>query len=519
MLKSWAVTEGAVARPGGEAAGGAGRGPPARLRQLQRHHPRGPLRGRRGLHLGPRHLREPRPVPHRHRGDRRREARASPCTATSSRAGSRWCGCAGKGKRENWLLIKGKDEFATGRGRREGQPRRKAAAAGARQAPRRAPPRRPAPRRRGGGDHPPRQGPLPRRRDHQGRRGRVLPGRSRRGCCRSSRTGPSPWNGCPTGSARASRTSGRRTRPPPTPTGFRAWSWRPSSGKPVDYALVNDVPTLLYLVNQGTLTFHPWLSRVEDLDRPDFVLFDLDPGQAPFADVVAVARRLHDELDGRRARGVREDLGQDRAARPRAVAGGGRLRRGPGVGAGRRRAGGGGPAGQATVEIRKAKRGGRVYIDVLQNARGHHAVPPYVLRAVPGATVSTPLRLERADAGARPGHFHLEESRSPGSPVRKSIRWPGSSRRSAVDTPRRRRRRVEHGRLHRDIRLELRPLGGRALPAGGVEPRAAGRLRPGVPDRGGEQHLLPLAEGRGLLRPGTTGCRRGSSSRPRRRGA
>jgi bifunctional non-homologous end joining protein LigD len=46
---------------------------------------------------------------------------------------------------------------------------------------------------------------------------------------------------------------------------------------------------------------------------------------------------------------------------------------------------------QATVEIRKAKRADRVYIDVLQNARGHHAVPPYVLRAVPGATISTPL--------------------------------------------------------------------------------------------------------------------------------
>ena len=38
----------------------------------------------------------------------------------------------------------------------------------------------------------------------------------------------------------------------------------------------------------------------------------------------------------------------------------------------------------ATTERSKAKRGTRVYIDVLQNAKGHHAVPPYVLRAVPG---------------------------------------------------------------------------------------------------------------------------------------
>jgi bifunctional non-homologous end joining protein LigD len=60
-----------------------------------------------------------------------------------------------------------------------------------------------------------------------------------------------------------------------------------------------------------------------------------------------------------------------------------------------------------TTEIRKAKRGGRVYIDVLQNARGHHAVPPYVLRAVPGATVSTPLLWAELKAGLDPGKFTL----------------------------------------------------------------------------------------------------------------
>ena len=68
-------------------------------------------------------------------------------------------------------------------------------------------------------------------------------------------------------------------------------------GKTVHYALVNDEPTLLYLVNQGTLTFHVWASRTKDLDRPDFVLFDLDPGKASFADVVAVARAIKATLD------------------------------------------------------------------------------------------------------------------------------------------------------------------------------------------------------------------------------
>ena len=57
----------------------------------------------------------------------------------------------------------------------------------------------------------------------------------------------------------------------------------------------------------------------------------------------------------------------------------------------------------ATVEIRKAKRKDRVYIDVLQNARGHHAVPPYVLRAVPKGTISTPLRWDEVEKCAESG--------------------------------------------------------------------------------------------------------------------
>src|SRR2546426_289308 len=85
-----------------------------------------------------------------------------------------------------------------------------------------------------------------------------------------------------------------------TPSYYPEWIPRvtlPSEdGQLVTYALVNDAATLLYLVNQGTLTFHPWLSRIQNLDRPDFVIFDLDPGEVAFAEVIAVARQLHDEL-------------------------------------------------------------------------------------------------------------------------------------------------------------------------------------------------------------------------------
>src|SRR5262249_13229779 len=69
-------------------------------------------------------------------------------------------------------------------------------------------------------------------------------------------------------------------------------------GKAVEYALVNDEATLLYLVNQGAVTFHVWASRVGDVGRPDFVRFDLDPGRATSADGGAVAKAVKARLEG-----------------------------------------------------------------------------------------------------------------------------------------------------------------------------------------------------------------------------
>jgi bifunctional non-homologous end joining protein LigD len=180
------------------------------------------------------------------------------------------------------------------------------------------------------------------------------------------------------------------------------------NGKPVQYTLVNDLPILLYLVNQGALTFHVWFSRVQDLDRPDFVLFDLDPGQASFGDVVAVARKLHTFLeDEDHAAFVKtsgktglhilvpwEETGGYDKARAWALAVAERV-----VDA---------MPDQATVERSKAKRGGRVYVDVMQNARGHHAVPPYVLRPVAGAPVSTPLEWRELTPRLDPANFNLK---------------------------------------------------------------------------------------------------------------
>jgi bifunctional non-homologous end joining protein LigD len=176
-------------------------------------------------------------------------------------------------------------------------------------------------------------------------------------------------------------------------------------GEHVHYALVNDAPTLLYLVNQGTLTFHVWASRVQDLDRPDFVLFDLDPGKATFADVVDVAKALKGVLDAEGIEAFPKTSGKSGLhiltpwtqeggfdeARAWALEIAGRVVEAM--------------PDRATSEIRKAKRAARVYIDVMQNARGHHAVPPYVIRAVPAASISTPLSWKELTRDLDPSAF------------------------------------------------------------------------------------------------------------------
>jgi len=176
-------------------------------------------------------------------------------------------------------------------------------------------------------------------------------------------------------------------------------------GKAVRYALVNDVETLLYLVNQGTLTFHVWASRIEDLDRPDFVLFDLDPGQARFAEVVEVARSLKATLDGEGITAFVKTSGKAglHVLTSWTEGGGYDEARAWSLGIAERVAAA--MPDRATNEIRKVKRGKRIYIDVLQNARGHHAVPPYVVRAVPGATISTPLSWKEVTPDLDPNSF------------------------------------------------------------------------------------------------------------------
>ncbi len=69
-------------------------------------------------------------------------------------------------------------------------------------------------------------------------------------------------------------------------------------GDTIDYPLIQDVAALLWVVNLGCIDLNPFYARCDDVDRPDYVCFDLDPGSARFEQVVEAALRVRDALLG-----------------------------------------------------------------------------------------------------------------------------------------------------------------------------------------------------------------------------
>lgn len=192
---------------------------------------------------------------------------------------------------------------------------------------------------------------------------------------------------------------------------FPSWIGRVSVAKrggSVEHVTAANAATLVYLAGQAAITLHPWLSRRDALNRPDRLIFDLDPSDGKPAEVRKAARTMVDLLrelglepwvmtTGSRGYHVTVALRraldfEDVRAFSREVA----------TLAGRRE------PRVFTTEQRKAKRGGRILIDVMRNAYAHSAVAPYAVRARPGAPVATPLALEELeDSGTRPDRWTL----------------------------------------------------------------------------------------------------------------
>lgn len=178
--------------------------------------------------------------------------------------------------------------------------------------------------------------------------------------------------------------------------------------KDIRYLVCQDEATLAYLANLACVELNPWSSRINSLDKPDFLIIDLDPEGVSFSKVVESALAVKDVLDRAKAKSICKTSGATgmhicvplearytyAQARQFAelVA---RL-------ANKRL-----PALTSVVRSPK-ERQKKVYLDFLQNSRGQTIVAPYSLRPRPLAPVSTPLLWKEVKAGLEPTQFTIK---------------------------------------------------------------------------------------------------------------
>ena len=189
---------------------------------------------------------------------------------------------------------------------------------------------------------------------------------------------------------------------------FQTWPREGGQSRLVDFPLVNSRDALLWMVQMHCIDMNAWYSRVDKPDRPDFVLFDLDPPEAPdgFALAVRVAHLIREALAALDLRSLREDERRRRHPRARPDRAPLELRRDLRVrrARSRRRLEAEHP-GEVTTEWLKKKRSG-VLVDHRQNGWGKTIASVYSVRPKPGAPVSTPLALGGADRGDPPARLH-----------------------------------------------------------------------------------------------------------------
>src|SRR6187397_556698 len=198
--------------------------------------------------------------------------------------------------------------------------------------------------------------------------------------------------------------------PTPRPAWIETCSIAHDSGNVIDFPIIQDRAALLWVVNLGCIDLNQWYARCDDVDRPDYLHFDLDPGVgATFERVVETSRVVHDALDTLKmpslvkttgSKGLHvyvpivrgpvqkqvwtfaKALAQELAARhPDLI----------------------------TAEYRVARRPhGRVLVDYNQNRWGSTLASVYSPRPRPEATVSTPVTWKDVERGIRLEDFTIK---------------------------------------------------------------------------------------------------------------
>ena len=191
---------------------------------------------------------------------------------------------------------------------------------------------------------------------------------------------------------------------------FRTWP-REGESRLVDFTLVNETAALVWMVQMNCIDMNAWYSRVDKPERPDYVVFDLDPPETRdgFAQAIQVAHLIREALEKLELRSYPKTSGADgihvlvpitrRSSYPDTYELAERVSRAleaenPGL---------------VTTEWLKKKRSG-VLVDHRQNGHGKTIAAAYSVRPKPGAPVSTPLRWEELGEKLRPRDFGRREA-------------------------------------------------------------------------------------------------------------
>ncbi len=181
-----------------------------------------------------------------------------------------------------------------------------------------------------------------------------------------------------------------------------------SAGR-IAFPMVQDLASLLWVVNLGCIDLNPWYARCDDTDRPDYLHFDLDPGSAPFARVRETALVVRDALEAIGMTTLAKTSGSSgmhvyvpivRGPVQKTVWGFAKRlakqleRQHPAL---------------ITAEYRIANRPrGRVLVDYNQNAWGRTLASVYSVRPTERATVSTPVTWREVERGVEIDDFRID---------------------------------------------------------------------------------------------------------------
>ncbi|MDD3893451.1 MAG: non-homologous end-joining DNA ligase [Syntrophomonadaceae bacterium] len=180
------------------------------------------------------------------------------------------------------------------------------------------------------------------------------------------------------------------------------------SERDINYILIKETAALAWLANQNCIEMHPWLSRIDSLDYPDYLVFDLDPSVgSTYDNAITVAQVLHQLLNSLGLNSYLKTSGAQGlhiyvpvinqytyeeirifASKVAALAASS-------------------TAKISTIERSVSLRGDKIYIDYLQNGRGKTLCSVYSVRPLKGASVSTPLEWDELTQ-VLPAHFTIK---------------------------------------------------------------------------------------------------------------